>query len=57
VLTVLKLPVEQGLFDGFEHMAVEVDDVEDENLLEHFPETNRFIQSAFDAGGSVLVHW
>lgn len=56
VLTVLKLPVEQGLFDGFEHMAVEVDDVEDENLLEHFPETNRFIQSAFDAGGSVLVH-
>ena len=57
MLTVLKLPVEQGLFDGFKHMAVEVDDVEDENLLEHFPETNRFIQSAFDAGGSVLVHW
>lgn len=57
VLSVLKLPVEQGLFDGFEHMAVEVDDVEDENLLEHFPECNRFIQSAFDAGGSVLVHW
>ena len=38
-------------------MVVEVDDVDDENLLEHFPETNRFISDALDAGGSVLVHW
>jgi dual specificity phosphatase 12 len=57
VLSVLKLPVEQGLFDGFTHKAVEVDDVEDENLLEHFPECNKFIQSAIEAGGSVLIHW
>jgi hypothetical protein len=57
VLSVLKLPVEQGLFDGFTHMAVEVDDVDDENLLEHFPECNRFINAAIEAGGSVLIHW
>lgn len=57
VLSVLKLPVEEGLFDGFEHMAVEVDDVEDENLLEHFPACNRFIQSAIESGGSILIHW
>lgn len=53
----LKLPVEQGLFEGFTHKAVEVDDVEDENLLEHFPECNRFIQSGIESGGGVLVHW
>ena len=57
VLSVLKPPVEQGLFDGFTHMAVEVDDVDDENLLEHFPECNRFINAAIESGGSVLIHW
>lgn len=38
-------------------MVVEVDDVEDENLLEHFPATNQFIQEGLDGGGGVLVHW
>jgi len=38
-------------------MLVEVDDVEDENLLEHLPATNRFIQQGLDGGGGVLVHW
>jgi len=37
-------------------MLVEVDDVEDENLLEHLPATNRFIQQGLDGGGGVLVH-
>lgn len=38
-------------------MVVEVDDVEDDNLLEHFSATNAFIQTALNGGGSVLVHW
>jgi hypothetical protein len=57
VLSVLRLPLDQELFKGFKHMLVEVDDVEDENLLEHFKTTNAFIQEGLDSGGGVLVHW
>ncbi|TKA64111.1 hypothetical protein B0A49_06787 [Cryomyces minteri] len=56
VLSVLRLPLDERLFSGFEHMVVEVDDVDDENLLEHFPATNRFIQNGLNSGGGVLVH-
>ena len=57
VLSVLRTPLDPDLFAPFEHMVVEVDDVEDENLLEHFPATNRFSREGLDAGGGVLVHW
>jgi len=57
VLSVLTLPLDQELFKDYKHMVVEVDDVDDENLLEHFPKTNDFIQSGLEAGGGVLVHW
>jgi dual specificity phosphatase 12 len=57
VLSVLRMPLDQNLFTPFKHMVVEVDDIEDENLLEHFPATNRFIQDGLDGGGGVLVHW
>ena len=53
----LRLPLDEKLFEGFNHMVVEVDDVDDENLLEHFPATNKFIQDGLDSGGGVLVHW
>ncbi|KAF2004934.1 dual specificity protein phosphatase 12 [Amniculicola lignicola CBS 123094] len=56
VLSVLRLPLDQNLFSPFQHMTVEVDDTEDENLLEHFPLTNKFIQEGLDSGGGVLVH-
>jgi dual specificity phosphatase 12 len=57
VLSVLRAPLDQYLFSSFKHMVVEVDDVEDENLLEHFPATNKFIKEGLDGGGGVLVHW
>jgi dual specificity phosphatase 12 len=58
VLSVLRSPLDQELFRPFKkHMIVEVDDVEDENLLEHLPATNRFIKEGLDSGGGVLVHW
>jgi len=58
VLSVLRLPLDRELFSPFkQHMVVEVDDVEDENLLGHFPSTNKFIQDGLDGGGGVLVHW
>ncbi|ORX98531.1 protein-tyrosine phosphatase-like protein [Clohesyomyces aquaticus] len=56
VLSVLRIPLDQNLFSPFKHMVVEVDDVEDENLLEHFPATNKFIQDGLNGGGGVLVH-
>ena len=57
MLSVLRLPLDDELFANFSHKVVEVDDVEDDNLLEHFPTCNRFIQDGLDAGGGVLVHW
>lgn len=57
VLSALRLPLDQELFKPFKHMVVEVDDIDDENLLEHFPATNKFIQEGLDGGGGVLVHW
>lgn len=56
VLSVLRLPLDKELFENYEHKVVEVDDVEDENLAEHFPDCNRFIQDGLDAGGGVFVH-
>jgi dual specificity phosphatase 12 len=57
VITLLRMEVDERRFESFEHLQIQVDDVSDENLLEHFPTTNAFIQSALDGGGSVLVHW
>lgn len=57
VVSVLRLHPKESLFESFKHLVIEVDDVEDENLLQHFATANAFIQSGLDAGGSVLVHW
>lgn len=57
ILSVLRYSADSELFKGYKHMLVEVDDVEDENLLEHFTTTNGFIQEGLDSGGGVLVHW
>lgn len=57
VLSVLRMPLDKNLYQGFEHLQIEVDDVEDEDLLQHFPTTNAFIQKGLENGGGVLVHW
>ena len=57
VLSVLQIYQPDELFGFFQHLCIDVDDVPDENLLQHFPAAIRFIQSGLDAGGSVLVHW
>ncbi|TFK46990.1 phosphatases II [Heliocybe sulcata] len=41
---------------GAHHLCIPVQDTEYEDLLIHLPEACRFIQTALDAGGKVLVH-
>ncbi|KAF9887873.1 tyrosine protein phosphatase yvh1 [Aspergillus nanangensis] len=56
VLSALRLQPDEETFAPFQHHRIDVDDVDDENLLEHFPAAIKFIQSGLDSGGSVLVH-
>ncbi|KAJ5501461.1 Dual specificity phosphatase [Penicillium expansum] len=58
VLSVLRLnPAEElEAFKSYQHLSIGVDDVDDENLLEHFPAAIKFIQSGLNSGGGVLVH-
>lgn len=57
VVSVLRLQQLDDTLSSVQHHRIDVDDVEDENLLEHFPAAVKFIQSGLDSGGSVLVHW
>ena len=57
VVSALRLPLDNELFVNFKHHVVEVDDVDDENVIEHFTDSNAFIQEGIDSGGGVLVHW
>lgn len=57
ILTLLRQPLDDKLFEGFTHRVIEVDDVDDENLLEFLPECVGFIQRGLEEGGGVLVHW
>ncbi|KAI9843900.1 MAG: tyrosine protein phosphatase yvh1 [Sclerophora amabilis] len=56
VLSVLRMSPNERLFGPYQHMCIEVDDVEDENLLQHFATSNAFIQDGLDRQGGVLVH-
>ncbi|KAJ5812214.1 hypothetical protein N7474_008515 [Penicillium riverlandense] len=57
VLSVLRLnTAEETTFAPYRHHFIDVDDVDDENLLEHFPTAIKFIQAGLDTGGGVLVH-
>lgn len=57
IVSVLRLPFDHDPIEGFRHHVVEVDDVVDDNFLEHFPDSNKFIKEGLDGGGGVLVHW
>jgi len=57
VISVLRLPLDKALFVNFKHLVIEVDDVDDENLIESFATSNKFIDDALESGGNVLIHW
>lgn len=49
-------------WEKYEHLNIEVDDVEDENLLGEFENSGKFIEDGLKNGkdgkkGGVLVHW
>jgi dual specificity phosphatase 12 len=54
---VLRLNPAEETFASYQHLSIAVDDVEDENLLEHLPAAVKFIQAGLDGGGGVFVHW
>ncbi|RMJ26033.1 Dual specificity phosphatase [Aspergillus sp. HF37] len=56
ILSVLQISQPDETFGPYHHHCIDVDDVSDENLLQHFPFAVRFIQSGLDAGGGVFVH-
>lgn len=57
VLSVICLPMDTALVAGFEHLAIDADDAESENLIQHFAQTNAFIAGALSGDGRVLIHW
>ncbi|KAA8893013.1 protein-tyrosine phosphatase-like protein [Sphaerosporella brunnea] len=56
MVSVLRQPLDRKLFEGYEHLVIEADDMDNENLIEHFPNTNAFISTALKNGGVVFVH-
>ncbi|KAI9886766.1 MAG: hypothetical protein M1823_001409 [Watsoniomyces obsoletus] len=56
IVSTLRATPNEALLAPYQHLTVEIDDMEDEDFLQHFPVTNRFIQQGLDDGGGVLVH-
>lgn len=57
ILSVLDYDVyETGHFKDYTTMQVRLDDDPNENILAHFADTNKFIETAIEAGGRVFVH-
>jgi dual specificity phosphatase 12 len=57
VVSALRQPLDAGLFANYRHLVVELDDVDDEDIVQHFATSNAFIRAGLDGGGGVLVHW
>ncbi|KAL8808071.1 MAG: hypothetical protein Q9182_000349 [Xanthomendoza sp. 2 TL-2023] len=56
VLSVLTLPLDPALFEGYKHLAIDIDDDEDADIIQHFPTSNAFVLEGLGRGGGVLVH-
>ncbi|EEP80743.1 conserved hypothetical protein [Uncinocarpus reesii 1704] len=57
VVTVMRGGADKDRFKTFKHhLHIAVDDMSDEDLLQHFPITNAFVRSGLEEGGGVLIH-
>jgi dual specificity phosphatase 12 len=57
IVSVLDFDIyEAGAFKQYEHLHLRLDDDPNENMLQHFPESNKFIEDALSSGGGVFVH-
>lgn len=57
IVSVLDFDIyEAGAFKQYQHLMIRVDDDPNENLLQHFGQTNDFIDEALRGGGGVFVH-
>ncbi|EMC97963.1 hypothetical protein BAUCODRAFT_120879 [Baudoinia panamericana UAMH 10762] len=57
ILSVLDFDIyEAGHFKEYTHLMIRIDDDPNQNLLQHFEQTNAFIESALSSGGAVFVH-
>ena len=44
-------------WEKYQHLNIDVNDVEDENLLGELPRAVEFITEALENSGRVLIHW
>ncbi|KAF1810509.1 phosphatases II [Eremomyces bilateralis CBS 781.70] len=56
VLSAINYHMEPAMIDGYEHFQIKLEDDEDEDIIQFFPKTNKFIDDALRGGGGVLVH-
>jgi dual specificity phosphatase 12 len=57
ILSVLDFDIyEAGAFKQYRQLHIKLDDDPNSNLLQHFPESNKFIEDALSSGGGVFVH-
>ena len=57
VVSAVREPLDADLHQNYEHHVVDVWDLGEENIIQYFGGSNRFIQAGLDGGGGVLVHW
>lgn len=56
ILSLVQSGVKPEHVADFEHMQINVDDIEDENIIKFFPQILEFIDRAVQQGTSILVH-